>query len=457
VPTAKITVLNGVYNAKGTNGGAAIFNYGVAEIKGGTFTSVGGYALNNQADAQMTVANASVTGGIYNMGKVTIDDSTVYQHISGRHAVYNWEAELVINSGSFDSASGNELILADGQDSKVVINGGTFDKTAKSWLFGAATGKNISFVINDGVFNGYVNKPENTVDTIRPYGDPIVVNGGTFNFDPTNWLASGYKAVAVDGAYVVVPADYELVSAGLFQNEQGEYIVTTGAGLASLNAKWDTTSKKALTIRLGADIDFAGYTWKTVDSHVDQKYGYLKEFDGQGYVITNLTVQGQAMFGRFAGTGDVTIKNITFDNANVNSNGSLNTSILVGQSYQNVLLDNVDVINSTIIGGYKVAPLMGTVYNENASTITATLKNCDVKDTVVKATSYDFCTTGMVAFVYEDNNDKVVFENCTVSDVYITAPNVYTAHAWVYTTGSDTLYNEVEGVTVTGCTFETLK
>jgi hypothetical protein len=63
----------------------------------------------------------------------------------------------------------------------------------------------------------------------------------------------------------------------------------------------------------------------------------------------------------------------------------------------------------------------------------------------------------MVAFVYEDNNDKVVFENCTVSDVYITAPNVYTAHAWVYTTGSDTLYNEVEGVTVTGCTFESLK
>ena len=154
--------------------------------------------------------------------------------------------------------------------------------------------------------------------------------------------------------------------------------------------------------------------------------------------------------------GDVTIKDITFDNANVNSN-SINTSILTVQTYQNVTLDNVDVKNSTIIGGYKVAPLIATVYNENPSTtITATLQNCDVTNTTVKATSYDFCTTGMVAFVYAGDNDKIEFENCTVSNVKLYAPNGYTAHAAIYTTGSETLYNEADGVTVTNVTFENI-
>ena len=64
----------------------------------------------------------------------------------------------------------------------------------------------------------------------------------------------------------------------------------------------------------------------------------------------------------------------------------------------------------------------------------------------------------MVAFVYADDNDKIEFENCTVSDVTIIAPDdSYDAHAWIYTTGSETLFNEADGVTVTNCRFETLK
>ena len=112
--------------------------------------------------------------------------------------------------------------------------------------------------------------------------------------------------------------------------------------------------------------------------------------------------------------------------------------------------------NSSITGGYKVAPLIGTVYNESTSTVTATLKNCDVENVTVKATSYDFCTTGMVAFVYAEDNDKIVFENCTVKDVKLYAPNVYTAHAAVYTEGSDVLFNEAVGVTVENVTFENI-
>jgi hypothetical protein len=166
------------------------------------------------------------------------------------------------------------------------------------------------------------------------------------------------------------------------------------------------------------------------------------------------------MFTRFAGFGDVVIKDITFDNATVSTTG-INASILTVQTYQNVLLENVDVKNSSITGAYKVAPLIGTVYNESASTVTATLKNCDISDTVVTSTAYDFCTAGMIAFVYESDNDRAVFENCTVSNVKLFAkPNGYTSHAWVYVNDADTddCFNVVEGVTVdvTSCTFEAI-
>jgi hypothetical protein len=114
------------------------------------------------------------------------------------------------------------------------------------------------------------------------------------------------------------------------------------------------------------------------------------------------------------------------------------------------------VKNSSITGAYKVAPLIATVYNESSSTITATLKNCDVENVTVKATKYDFCTTGMVAFVNAGNNDAIEFENCTVKNVKLYAPNSYTAHAAIYTTGSETLFNEAEGVTVENVTFENI-
>ena len=107
----------------------------------------------------------------------------------------------------------------------------------------------------------------------------------------------------------------------------------------------------------------------------------------------------------------------------------------------------------------EVAALVGTVYNESASTITATLKGCDVENTTVKALTYDFTTAGFVAFVYSDNNDRIAFENCSINGLKLYAPNVYNYHAAVYTESLNddiVLHNEAEGVTVTNVTFENI-
>ena len=363
--------------------------------------------------------------------------------------LYTYASDCVFEGCTFSASEGKALQIY--EDSATGENTVTIEdcafvaaKQATTWDGKPVTGIDINS--NGAKFEVYINNCTTT-------GFPTGLNS---NSDLWNVKDAGkaHVNVYVDGAQVWF-AGYDVVANGLFKKDSA-YVVMNAEGLAALNAMMvNQTAGKAVKVTLGADIDFAGKTWTPVNSHVDTPF-YFSELDGNGKTISNFTINGQAMFIRFAGSGNVTIKNVTFDNAQVNSNGNINTSILTVHTYQNVLLDNVDVKNSTIIGGYKVAPLIATVYNEGASTITATLKNCDVENTVVKATSYDFGTAGMVAFVYEGDNDRIVFENCSVKDVQLYAPNAYTAHAAIYTAGSETLYNEAEGVVVENVTFENI-
>ena len=287
------------------------------------------------------------------------------------------------------------------------------------------------------------------------------VNGGLWNELNNNTKKPTQKfTITVDGNTVqqAIPEGYTEVAAGLYKNGV-KYIVSSADGLQKMNEMFaDKSAGRDAVLELYADINFAGKTWTPVDSHADTAFE-IAEINGNGHTISNMTINGQAMFTRFAGSGDVVVKDITFDNATVSST-DINVSVLTVQSYQNVLLDNVDVKNSSFTGAYKVAPLIGTVYDEKAgNTVTATLKNCDVENCTVTGTSYDFCTTGMVAFVYEGNNDRIEFENCTVKDVKLYAnPNGYAAHAAIYVNDADTddCINEAEGVTVTNVTFEAL-
>lgn len=441
------TILNGAKNANGNAPG----NYanGVNLVfEGLTFkTANNGYNGGFGHAVSVTFRESKIVGQFYAHSSAphyfydcTIDPLTGY--------LYTYASDCVFEGCTFAASEGKALQIyedaASGENTVTITNCAfVAAKQAATWDGKPVTGIDINS--NGAKFEVYINNCTTT-------GFPTGLNS---NSDLWNVKDAGkaHVNVYVDGAQVWF-AGFETVAEGLLKKNSA-YIVMNAEGLAALNAMMvNKTAGTAVKVTLGADIDFAGKTWTPVDSHVDTPF-YFSELNGNGYTISNLTINGQAMFTRFAGSGNVTIKDVTFDNAKVNSN-ALNTSILTVQSYQNVLLDNVDVKNSTIVGAYKVAPLIATVYNEGASTITATLKNCDVENTVVKATSYDFCTTGMVAFVNEGDNDRVEFENCSVKDVQLYAPNAYTAHAAIYTAGSETLYNEVEGVVVENVTFENI-
>ena len=358
ITDAELTIISGTFNAMGTNGGAAVYNYGKAVINGGKFQSNGGYGLNSQTGAEMTVNSADVRGGIYNCGTLTVAESKVYQHLSGKHCIYNWQGSVTIVSGEFDSESGNELILADGQNASVVINGGEFHKTAKSWLYGAATGKDITFTINGGTHYGYVNEPEMTVDTFRPYGDPIVVTGGSYNFDANKWCDKDYKAVkntetamwdVVAKAYVAKVGEekYESLQKAVDAAQDGETIILvadetfTETNRYNNGGWWDGlgySGDKSFTI------DLNGKTIKQNGALND----YLLWFKNVG-----------------SKTNTITIKNGTLD-----AGTTAFCALCTASSHENELtinLENITLINNNS-NGSTLKIRAGSTVNVNAGT-----------------------------------------------------------------------------------------
>jgi hypothetical protein len=289
--------------------------------------------------------------------------------------------------------------------------------------------------------------------------DDTTVNGfanGSVSGNPLWNVKNGNRGTVVVDGQTLCLAGAELVGEGLWKSGS-KYSVINAEGLALINSKMvSRTAGVGITIELLSDIDFIGKTWTEVDSHIDWN-STMNEFNGNNHTISNLTINGRAMFLRFSNLHDVVVKNVSFDNVTINYNG-INAAVVVGQTYDNVLLENVDVKNSSITGKYKVAALIGSVYDEDKASIVATLKGCDVENTTVKSTNYDFCTAGMVAFVYADNGESAKFEDCTVSNLSIYAkPNGYAYHAAIYTKELNediVLFNEAEGVTVTNVTFE---
>ncbi len=332
----------------------------------------------------------------------------------------------------------NNTIIANGKNGQDLNGANAFISRAyadTNLVFeGENVAKNNEIVNKNGLVGGGI------------YGYTVWMDGGFIGTDTcdsfTNWNGLVFERV-------------EDVK-GLYKTAEKCYGVTTAEGLAKINEWFCGTAAENTTILkidLFADIDMTGKTWNTVGWNKAYKF---EEIDGNGYTISNMKLSGNAMFANFGGA-DVTITDLTFDNATV-STSSINSAIIVGQTYTNLTLDNVDVINSSVTGGYKVAVLVGSVHDDSATTgSTLTVKNCDIDKCTVTTVSYDFDTCGIVAYVYAGQNEKVVFENTTISNTKLMCTNSagYDLHAFVYGTESN-WYNEAVGVTVTNVTFENI-
>ena len=156
------------------------------EITTGSASNYGFIA--NGEDASITINNAEITSNGGAIGAVN-------------------GAEVVFNSGSAyvdtASTSGRYIFYLEGEGSTITINDGTFswdpaDNQKRAYVYAGAG----TFVyINGGTFGKASNRSGYT-DGILGTGT-VEITGGTFGFDPSKWVAEGYKAVKTNNVWVV--------------------------------------------------------------------------------------------------------------------------------------------------------------------------------------------------------------------------------------------------------------
>jgi hypothetical protein len=174
---------------------------GSLNLLNGAHLTVNGGAINNPADT---------TSGIVSNGILTLNDVEI---TSARHALRIESGNVVIYGGTYKVAPTSKktlyaLNVGDASTvANVIIKGGTFIGPKGTMAdSGSAVGVKVgsSVTIEGGNFSGGKNNTLSSKGTLN-------VVGGTFDQDPSSWLATGYKVLPSGSNFVVVSNDIDAV------------------------------------------------------------------------------------------------------------------------------------------------------------------------------------------------------------------------------------------------------
>lgn len=180
------------------------------------------------------------------------------------------------------------------------------------------------------------------------------------------------------------------------------------------------------TILLNSDIDLSNYLWTPIDA-ADNLSGAI--INGQEHSIYNMTARGPILddgypYGcAFIGnaTSPITIKNLTFDNANVSCASTVwypyvgkVCGVVLGYTYGTTLFENVSVTNSEIWGFGKIGTILGMGANPG---VKVTFKNCTSKNNTINTA----CESGGLAGLIQRGKgvDNCNVENCIIENITV--------------------------------------
>jgi len=191
-----------------------------------------------------------------------------------------------------------------------------------------------------------------------------------------------------------VSSGYTFSGSGTSENP---YLIKSAADLAGLAANVNSgTNYQSKYFKLEANIDLMGHEWTPIGTRGNSFYG---NFDGDGKVITNLTISNATDCAGLFGFADGTIQNIVLRNASVTSSST--AALLVGGSEGGVIKScNVD----------------GTVRSsrDNAAGIVGQSSEVEISDCEVNVECYGGNATGGVFGSKNNDSWDVVVKNCTV-------------------------------------------
>lgn len=169
------------------------------------FTNNGGEAI---------ISNGTMTGGsaaTYSNVTSGKDATTTYTNVNiqsaGGGIGATDGATVTFNGGSVEvdskSTSGRYLFYAEDEGSTIIINDGHFDfnKTQNQKRAYIYAGSGATVEVNGGTFGKASTRKDYTAGIMG--SGTVIIKGGTFGFDPSNWVAAGYKAEKSDDTWTV--------------------------------------------------------------------------------------------------------------------------------------------------------------------------------------------------------------------------------------------------------------
>ena len=326
-------------------------------------------------------------------------------------------AEVIFNSGNLEintkSTSGRYLFYLEGAGSTLTINDGNFDfnKTQNQKRAYIYADKGTTVYVNGGTF-GEASTRSGYTEGIKGEGT-VIITGGTFGFDPSTWVASGYKAIKKGDNYIVVTeivASLSNVTASSTVELNSDITVSTGTTIHTENASADITingnGNSIISIAESAD----DFTWE--GGTIPAMSTILSSTNGSKVTVNNLTFGGTMsalMLGHY--------QNSTYNNYNTE-------------------LNNVNVIDAKVVSfSANVSPAV-CVYGK------ATLNNCQITGTTLSELDTDpmwpvydlvcvnYSTTtingGKIGSIYTWNQAALIIENSAEVEKIVVRGNMNT-------------------------------
>ena len=409
-----------------------IVNNGILTIKDGTVKSAGndgGSAIYNNAGATLTIEDVTLYGApqsdpvyeagvskpfpsyaVNNYGNAVVNGATVKSYhgaiATGGNGV------TVINDADIDVGLGQSTgitsyAIYSYENAQVTVNGGKFAFTKQEiYVNGGNTfcelGTN-PIIINGG---NYIGTSFSTGE-----GREYVIKGGTFDADPSAYVADGLKAVENGSTYYVVSDEIDVV-------------VTNPADLAAAIAQGGI-------VYVANDIDMNN-AWTSVKPNAELT------ILGNGKTITNLNLP------LLAGgvSTKVTFKGLTVADSNVApaafENG-LGTGAFVPyvDAYGNAAFEDCHLVNSTVTGNERAGGFIGYTSGQTLS-----FKNCTVDKCEISAVGG---AAGFVAY----SQTATTIDGCSVTNTKVTATEdrlgtkAALAGSVIGTVNADTVINNV--------------
>ena len=428
--TQKITINLENVNLIGNNSNGA-----VAKIRGGA-------ELNVKAGTVITGKNSYVGIECVNATVNIFDGAEIYQngtssYVGSLVGVSN-NGTVNVYGGYGKSAQGGFIAMTSGGTINIyggewIANtDGAYANGNKSVLI-AQSDKRAKSIINvyGGTFMGGYNCYGNVAGDAQ-----INISAGTFNADPSAYVADGYKAVDVDGGRkMVINANYNYVADGVLASTDGKtYSVSNVAGYAWIDNQADNFFA-GKTVELAADIDFAGETINSIKFWNPENKTI---FDGKGHTLSNFVISNSDVAGLFRGT--LNVKNLSVDKANVTGKYA---GVIAGNMYGDI--ENCTVKNSVINGTYWQTGALAGQYNAG-NVIDCVVDNCTINGMAAVG--------GLVGIVNETAGVRKI-GNCTVKNTAIVQSGSFGGnYDDMFGIAAGLINTENATIYIDGCTFE---